>query len=129
VTRKPFRGRSVRLLARFGVRGGAGNDFLRPLGEGAESASSNPDSTMSGLQILGFAAALLTTLCWLPQALRTIRTKDTKSLSLLTQSAFTLGVALWLIYGILSGNAPIIFANTITFFLVGLILALKLRYG
>ncbi len=129
MTRKPFRGRSVRLLARFGVRGGAGNDFLRPLGEGAESASSNPDSTMSGLQILGFAAALLTTLCWLPQALRTIRTKDTKSLSLLTQSAFTLGVALWLIYGILSGNAPIIFANTITFFLVGLILALKLRYG
>jgi len=79
--------------------------------------------------MLGFTAALLTTLCWLPQALRTIRTKDTKSLSLVTQSALTLGVALWLAYGILTGNAPIIFANSITFCLVGLILALKLRYG
>jgi len=84
---------------------------------------------MSGHEILGFVAAVLTTACWLPQALRTIRTKDTKSLSLVTQSAFTLGVALWLIYGIIAGNAPIIFANSITFVLVALILALKLRYG
>jgi MtN3 and saliva related transmembrane protein len=84
---------------------------------------------MPGLEILGFAAAILTTICWLPQALRTIRTKDTKSLSLVTQSAFTLGVGLWLIYGLISGNLPIIFANSITFVLVGFILALKLRYG
>ncbi|HZB62425.1 MAG TPA: SemiSWEET transporter [Microvirga sp.] len=84
---------------------------------------------MSGLQILGFTAALLTTLCWLPQALRTIRTKDTKSLSLLTQSAFTLGVALWLAYGVFTGDAPIIFANSVTICLVSLILVLKLRYG
>ncbi|QFU17242.1 SemiSWEET transporter [Microvirga thermotolerans] len=84
---------------------------------------------MSGLDILGFVAALLTTLCWLPQAFRTIRTKDTKSLSLATQSAFTLGVGLWLIYGIVAGNAPIIFANSVTFVLVALILAMKLRYG
>ena len=84
---------------------------------------------MPGLQILGFAAALLTTLCWLPQALRTIRTKDTKSLSLLSQGALTLGVALWLAYGIASGNAPIILSNAVTFFIVALILALKLRYG
>ncbi len=84
---------------------------------------------MSGLEILGFVAAILTTVCWLPQAFRTLRTKDTKSLSLVTQSAFTLGVALWLIYGILAGNAPIIFANGISFVLVGSILAMKLRYG
>ncbi len=82
---------------------------------------------MSGLVILGFAAALLTTLCRLPQALRTIRTKETKSL--VTQSAFTLGVALWLVYGILTGDAPIIFANSVTICLVSLILVLKLRYG
>ena len=68
-------------------------------------------------------------MCWLPQAFRTLRTKDTKSLSLATQSAFALGVALWLIYGILAGNAPIIFANGVTFILVSLILAMKLRYG
>jgi MtN3 and saliva related transmembrane protein len=84
---------------------------------------------MSGHEILGFAAAILTTVCWLPQAFRTLRTKDTKSLSLVTQSAFALGVALWLIYGILAGNAPIIFANGVTFILVSLILAMKLRYG
>jgi MtN3 and saliva related transmembrane protein len=84
---------------------------------------------MSGIEILGFVAAVLTTLCWLPQALQTIRSKDTKSLSLATQSAFTAGVALWLVYGILIGNAPIIFANVVTFVLVSTILVMKLRYG
>ena len=84
---------------------------------------------MPSIEILGFVAAVLTTLCWLPQALKTIRTKDTKSLSLLTQSAFTCGVALWLIYGIAIGNPPIIFANSITLVLVTTILAMKLRYG
>ena len=84
---------------------------------------------MLGIEILGFAAAILTTLCWLPQALKTLRTKDTKSLSLATQSVFALGVALWLVYGIMIGDAPIIFANSVTFVLVSLILAMKLRYG
>jgi MtN3 and saliva related transmembrane protein len=84
---------------------------------------------MNGLEILGFVAAILTTLCWLPQAFKTLRTKDTKSLSLVTQSALTLGVSLWLLYGILVGNAPIIFANAFTFVIVALILAMKLRYG
>lgn len=84
---------------------------------------------MPGIQILGFVAAILTTVCWLPQALKTLRTKDTKSLSLVTQSVFAAGVGLWLVYGILVGNAPIIFANSVTFVLVVLILAMKLRYG
>ncbi|WP_246728372.1 SemiSWEET transporter [Microvirga terricola] len=84
---------------------------------------------MPALEILGFVAAVLTTLCWLPQALRTLRTKDTKSLSLVTQSSLTLGVGLWLIYGILLGNLPLILANAVTFVLVVLILAMKLRYG
>lgn len=90
---------------------------------------SGDDSIMSGIQVLGFLAAILTTLCWLPQALKTLRTKDTKSLSLATQSVFAVGVALWLLYGILIGDAPIIFANSVTFILVTLILAMKLRYG
>jgi MtN3 and saliva related transmembrane protein len=84
---------------------------------------------MSGTEILGFVAAVLTTLCWLPQALKTIRSKDTKSLSLVTQSAFTAGVGLWLVYGLLIGDLPIIFANVVTFVLVTTILVLKLRYG
>jgi MtN3 and saliva related transmembrane protein len=84
---------------------------------------------MSGIELLGFVAAVLTTLCWLPQALKTIRSKDTKALSLVTQSAFTAGVGLWLAYGILIGNLPIIFANAVTFVLVATILVMKLRYG
>jgi MtN3 and saliva related transmembrane protein len=99
---------------------------------GRDKAATSPpvhDSMMSGTQILGFVAAILTTLCWLPQALKTLRTKDTKSLSLVTQSAFALGVVLWLAYGILIGDAPIIFANGVTFVLVMVILAMKLRYG
>jgi MtN3 and saliva related transmembrane protein len=84
---------------------------------------------MSGHELLGFLAAILTTVCWLPQAFRTLRTKDTKSLSLVTQSALTLGVGLWLVYGILANDAPIILANGVTFVLVAAILAMKLRYG
>lgn len=84
---------------------------------------------MLALETLGFVAAILTTFCWLPQALRTVRTKDTKSLSLVTQSTLTVGVGCWLVYGILLGNAPLIVANGVTFIFVSLILAMKLRYG
>lgn len=91
--------------------------------------STADDSIMLGIEILGFTAAILTTVCWLPQALKTLRTRDTRSLSLVTQSTLALGVALWLVYGILVGNAPIILANGVTFVLVALILAMKLRHG
>jgi MtN3 and saliva related transmembrane protein len=84
---------------------------------------------MSALNILGFVAAILTTLCWLPQSLKTIRTKETRSLSLVAQSALTAGVVLWLAYGLLIGNAPIILSNAISLVLVATILAMKLRYG
>ena len=84
---------------------------------------------MFSLETIGFTAAILTTLCWLPQALKTIRTRETRSLSLVTQSALTAGVVLWLVYGISLGNAPLIFSNAISLVLVGTILAMKLRYG
>ena len=74
-------------------------------------------------------SAILTTLCLLPQAVRNIRTKETRSLSLAAQSALTVGVVLWLAYGHLIGNAPIIFSNAISLVLVATILAMKLRYG
>ena len=74
-------------------------------------------------------AAILTTLCWLPQTVKTIRTKETRSLSLLAQSALTVGVVLWLAYGLLIGNAPIILSNAISLVPVTTILAMKLRYG
>jgi MtN3 and saliva related transmembrane protein len=85
--------------------------------------------TISSLQALGFVAAVLTTLCWLPQAVKTLQTKNTDGLSLATQGALTTGVALWLIYGVIIGDGPLIFANAITLVFVSMILVLKLRYG
>ncbi|MGB6818946.1 MAG: PQ-loop domain-containing transporter, partial [Pseudolabrys sp.] len=51
------------------------------------------------IDFVGVAGALLTTLCWLPQMLKTVREKDTRALSLPATSAFTVGILLWLIYG------------------------------
>jgi MtN3 and saliva related transmembrane protein len=77
----------------------------------------------------GYAAAFLTTFSFLPQALMTIRTKNTKGISKGMYLMFTVGVAFWLVYGIALESWPMILANTITLGLASTILALKLRYG
>ena len=77
-------------------------------------------------EILGYLAATLTTASFLPQAILTIKTKDTESLSLGMYSLFTSGVFLWLVYGIYISNNAIIFANTITFILAASILSFKI---
>lgn len=81
---------------------------------------------MISTETLGFIAAILTTSSFLPQAILTIKTRDTRSLSLGMYSAFTLGVLLWLIYGFYVADKAIIFANAITFVLAGLILIVKI---
>ncbi len=81
------------------------------------------------IEFLGFTAAMLTTLCWVPQAVRTIRTRDTRAISLLTQGFFALGVMLWLVYGLLLMSWPLIAANALTLCPVLIILAMKLRHG
>jgi MtN3 and saliva related transmembrane protein len=81
------------------------------------------------VEAVGGAAAVLTTLCWLPQALRVIRLRDTRAISLASYLAFAAGVALWLIYGVLLGKVPLIAANAVTLSLLVVILRLKLRYG
>lgn len=81
------------------------------------------------MEVIGLLAATLTTACWLPQALKTIRSKDTSGISLVTQVMFTIGVFLWLIYGLHLSNWPLIIANAVTFVLVTIILVLKLRHG
>jgi MtN3 and saliva related transmembrane protein len=81
------------------------------------------------LEWLGFAAATLTSASFIPQAIMTIRTRDTKSISRGMYVIFTVGVALWLAYGIALGSWPMIYANTTTLVLAVTILALKLRYG
>lgn len=81
------------------------------------------------VNLVGGAAAALTTVCWLPQAFKIIRTRDTAAISLLTYSAFAVGLVLWLCYGILLGSWPIIGSNVVTLVLVIVIIVLKLRHG
>ena len=83
---------------------------------------------MNLTDLIGTLAAVLTTISFLPQALHTFRTKDVRGISLGMYSAFTLGVALWLIYGLLLGAWPVVIANVITLGLASAILVMKLRY-
>lgn len=78
--------------------------------------------------LIGYIAASLTTLSFLPQALHTFRTRDVSGISLGMYGMFTAGVALWLIYGLLLMAWPLIVANAITLALALAILVMKLRY-
>lgn len=79
--------------------------------------------------LVGYVAAALTTIAFVPQAWHTWRTRATHGISLGMYSIFTAGVASWLVYGILIGAWPIIAANVITLALALFILAMKLRHG
>jgi len=81
------------------------------------------------INAVGIVAAILTTLCWLPQALKVIRDKETRALSLPATLIFTFGIALWLIYGIGIGDWPVIGSNASSLVLMSVILGMKLRYG
>ena len=78
---------------------------------------------------IGFIAALLTTVAFLPQALKVWQTRSAKDVSLGMYMLFTLGVALWLVYGVLLNSWPIIVSNLVTLVLAGVVLAMKLRFG
>lgn len=78
---------------------------------------------------IGYVAAILTTLSFVPQAIKIIRSKDTRGISLGMYAVFTVGVAFWLAYGVVLGSWPMILSNIVTFALAMTILGLKLRYG
>jgi MtN3 and saliva related transmembrane protein len=78
-------------------------------------------------ELVGYLAALLTTLSFFPQALRVIKTNDTKAISLKMYLMFVTGIFFWLIYGILIAKPAIIIANFITLILAGFILIKKIR--
>ena len=78
---------------------------------------------------LGYVAAALTTAAFVPQAVKVIRSRDTGAISLWMYVTFTVGIALWFVYGVLLNAWPIILANAVTFGLAATILALKLRHG
>lgn len=78
--------------------------------------------------LLGYGAAVLTTASFLPQALKSWQTRDLSGISLSMYGLFTLGVGLWMLYGIAIGSWPIILANGITLSLAGLVLWLKIQH-
>jgi MtN3 and saliva related transmembrane protein len=86
---------------------------------------------MSGtaLNILGFVAGVLTTAAFIPQVLKIWRTRSARDISLGMYAAFTSGVVLWLVYGVVLGSMPIILANVFTLVLALAVLVMKLRYG
>jgi MtN3 and saliva related transmembrane protein len=78
---------------------------------------------------IGALGAVLTTVCWLPQAIKIIRDRDTRALSLPTNLAFTIGIFLWMVYGAALLDWPLIISSAVTFALMAVIVALKLRHG
>jgi MtN3 and saliva related transmembrane protein len=85
--------------------------------------------TIPLIDVIGGTGAILTTLCWLPQALKIIRDKDTRAISLPTNVAFTASVIFWLVYGIARMDWPLISSSAVTVMLMAMIVALKLRHG
>lgn len=77
---------------------------------------------------LGALAALLTTASFVPQAWLTFRSRDVSGISLGMYGAFTAGIALWLVYGLLLGRWPIVVANAVTLLLSASILAMKIAF-
>ena len=84
---------------------------------------------MMSMEWAGYLAASMTTLAFVPQAVKTIRTRDTRSISLGMYVVFTAGIAMWLVYGIALDSMPMILSNIVTFLLSATILGLKLKHG
>ena len=78
--------------------------------------------------ILGIMAGTLTTISFIPQVIKLYRTKDAKGLSIATFCLFSCGVFLWLVYGILIHEWPVILANGITLVLIFMIIIMRIRY-
>ncbi|MBL8413140.1 MAG: SemiSWEET transporter [Propionivibrio sp.] len=78
---------------------------------------------------IGFIAAILTTLSFVPQVLKVWRSRSAKDISLGMYSLFTLGIAAWLLYGFLIDSWPVILANLVTLILAGSVLVMKLKFA
>ena len=83
---------------------------------------------MNSETIIGTIAATLTTIAFLPQAIKVIKTKHTKDIALGMYIILITGISLWLVYGILIHRWPIIISNLVTFILASIILVYKLKY-
>jgi MtN3 and saliva related transmembrane protein len=83
---------------------------------------------MNSLDTLGLIATCFTTSSFAPQVWRTWKTKDVSGISLPTYLILTFGLALWLVYGWLKGDLPLVVANSVMVVLTGAITAMKLMY-
>ena len=81
------------------------------------------------VHLIGAAGAVLTTLCWVPQAIKIIRERETRAISLTGTILSVVGVGLWLVYGFAIADAPLIGSSVITLAMTTIILALKIRHG
>src|SRR6478735_9390164 len=88
----------------------------------------NEKKIMDAIQLIGLAAGMLTTIAFLPQVIKTWKSRSAKDLSLGMFSLFCLGVAMWLAYGILVRDIPVIAANMMTLMLASTLLFFKLRF-
>ncbi len=84
--------------------------------------------TTAAVQDLGFVAAFCTTAAFVPQLIRVVRLRSARDISLPTFLLFSVGVFLWLLYGLSIGSKPVIASNCVTLVLSVSILVLKLRY-
>jgi len=84
---------------------------------------------MSYLTTLGLTAGFCTTIAFIPQVVKTWRTRSTKDISLAMLTVYLAGILLWLLYGVLLGDVPIMLANAATSVLAASVLYFKLRYG
>jgi MtN3 and saliva related transmembrane protein len=78
---------------------------------------------------IGATGAILTTLCWVPQAIKIIRERETRAISLPGTALCVLGVLLWFVYGVAIVDGPLIGSSIVTFAMTATILALKIRHG
>ena len=86
--------------------------------------------TLSALvQSIGALAAVLTTLCWVPQALKIVRERESRAISLPGTLLSAIGILLWLVYGLALADGPLIASSAVTLAITAAILALKIRYG
>lgn len=83
---------------------------------------------MNAIQLLGLLAGSLTTAAFLPQVFKTWKSRSAKDLSLGMFSLFCLGVAMWLVYGLMVNDVPVIAANLVTLLLASTLLFFKLRF-
>ena len=81
------------------------------------------------VDLVGMTGAVLTTVCWLPQAIKIIRSRETSAISLAGTVAFTVGIAFWLVYGLALVDWPLITSNIVTLAVMLVIVSLKVRHG